>query len=209
MTLTLGGSTGVPITPASQRLIIKRGDQELSTISVIQPVTPICDTQVVTYQPAALHFIPPKVDSNGAAEGQAQGQDVEEMGLIPSLFGGGGSSGRADADFDGHGPDVKARVRLINNGTSVSAELFMSAKETQSDWTWVQGSRTEQLYIPEPGWRVTNLLVPSVEGGDCPPYSTCFSYVDTNTQPDIFPVGSGPVQRLEFVGDTEGDEAGT
>ncbi|WP_331117920.1 hypothetical protein [Archangium sp.] len=196
MTLTLGGSTGVPITSSSKRLIIKWAGQELSTISVIQPETSLCRRQVVTHQPMAMHFIPPKVDGAGTdAKGLADG-------LLP------GASTGGDADFQGHGPDVNARVRLINKGTSVSAEFFMSARETRADWTTVKGSRTDQLYVPEPGWRVTDLLVPSSEDGTCPPHSTCFAYTDTTLTPDIFSAGNGPVQRFEFIGDTHGSEAG-
>jgi hypothetical protein len=91
----------------------------------------------------------------------------------------------------------------------VSAELFMSAKETRADWTWAEGSRTDQLYVPDPGWRVTDMRVPSSGGETCPPHSTCFAYMDTTPSPDIFSAGSGPVQRFEFVGDTNGSEAGT
>ncbi|WP_375766861.1 hypothetical protein NR798_34965 [Archangium gephyra] len=206
MTLTLGGSTGVPITSSSQRLIIKWAGHELSTISVIQPETPLCRTQVVTYQPSALHFIPPKFDGSTETRG---------LGLLDGLLPGSGEGSdpgarpAGDADFSGHGPEVNARVRLINNGTSVSAELFMSAKETRADWSQAQGSRTEQLYVPDPGWRVTDMRVPSSGGEACPPQSTCFSYTDTTLTPDIFSAGSGPVQRFEFIGDTSGTEVGT
>ncbi len=179
LTLTLGGSTGVPLTATSQRIILMWAGTALSTISVIQPATPLCKKRLVTHQPSALQFIPPKVD-NGA-----------------------------DSDFFGAGPEVRARVQLLNKGTAVSAELFMSAKETWRDWTWVQGSRIDQVYLPEPGWRVTSMLVPSSDDGSCPPYATCFSYTDTDTAADIFSVGNGPVQRLEFVGDEIRNEAGT
>lgn len=203
MTLTLGGRTGVPITRDSQRLIIKWAGQELSTLSVIQPVTPLCKTQVVTYQPGAIHFIPPQVDNGADADFSGPAQGGSLLGALPS-FGGG-----ADSDFNGNGPEVEARVELLNNGTAVSARLFMSAKETKPDWTWAQGSRTDQLYIPDPGWQVAELLVPSGDDGKCPPQSTCFAYTDTNRQPDIFAAGNGPVQRFEFTGDTNGSEAGT
>jgi hypothetical protein len=202
MTLTLGGRTGVPITSSSQRLIIKSSGHELSTISVIQPETPLCKTQVVTHQPAAIHFIPPKADGavNGANEHQ-------QSGLIGDILP--GTSKGSDADFKGHGPDVNARVRLINDGTSVSAELFMSATETRADWTRAEGSRTDQIYVPDTGWRVKEILVPTSGGNTCPTLSTCFTYTDTTPNPDIFSAGSGPVQRFEFTGDTSGSEAGT
>jgi hypothetical protein len=46
-------------------------------------------------------------------------------------------------------------------------------------------------------------------GKTSPATATCFAYTDTNRQPDIFAAGNGPVQRFEFVGDTDGSEAGT
>jgi hypothetical protein len=37
-----------------------------------------------------------------------------------------------------------------------------------------------------------------------------FPYIDNNHNPDVFEFsGNKPVARLEFVGDTKGDEAGT
>jgi hypothetical protein len=89
MTLTLGGSTGVPITRTSQRLIIKWADHELSTISVIQPETPLCKKQVVTYQPSATHFIPPRVDTGCDEDAQNSGPEANEgVPLINILNGG-------------------------------------------------------------------------------------------------------------------------
>jgi hypothetical protein len=174
LTLTLGGPNGLPLTSDSQRLLLKWNNRVISTISVIQPATPVCRTELRAQRPNSLEFIPRHT--------------------------------RGDRDFDGSGPAVNASVQLRNNGSSISATLFMRAVETESDFTTAEGSITEEIILAEPGWRITQLRVG--QQGGCPPLTSCFSYTDSNHGRDVFSVGNGPVSRFEFVGDTEGDEAG-
>jgi hypothetical protein len=175
MTLTLGGSTGVQLDAASQRLILKWSGREISSIAVIQPVTPVCRTQIVQKQPSSFTFVPPHT--------------------------------RGDTEYNGHGPKTYAEVQLVNNGTSVVAKGYMKAEETKDDWTTAEGRWSETVFVPDPGWRVSQLLVGTQSG--CASFSSCMTYTDSNHDPDIFAAGNGPVSRFEFVGDTDGDEAGT
>lgn len=109
--------------------------------------------------------------------------------------------GRGDADFDGNGPHVVTNVSLITTPGSIQARVYMDAKETKSDWTEASGTGTFPLYTPEPGWQIHGLVSPS---------STHHEYTDSNHAEDKFNLGSGgPVSRLTYVGDTDGDEAGT
>ncbi len=106
---------------------------------------------------------------------------------------------RGDREYNGHGPKVTFSLSLGHNGTTVSFTVRMRAEETVSDWTTVDETRTEALYNAESGWQVSRILsAPSVSHG----------YTDTNHSVDVFSPG-GPVQRLEYVGDTDGDEAGS
>jgi hypothetical protein len=175
MTLTLGGTTGVQLDSTSQRLILKWSGKEISSIAVIQPVTPVCKTQIVQKQPNGFTFIPPHTVG--------------------------------DTEYNGHGPNTYAYVQLINHGSSVESKTYMRAKETTSDWTTAEGTRSDTVFIPDPGWKVTQILVGTQSG--CPSLSSCMTYTDTNHDPDIFSVGNGPASRFEFLGDTDGDEAGT
>jgi hypothetical protein len=175
MTLTLGGTTGVQLTDKSQKLILKWSGKEISTIAVIQPVTPVCKVRTNQKQPNGFTFIPPHTVG--------------------------------DSEYNGHGPNVTAYVQLINHGSSVEAKTYMRARETTSDWTTAEGTRSDTVYIPDPGWRVSQILVGNPSG--CSAFTSCISYTDTNHDPDIFAGGNGPVSRFEFLGDTDGDEAGT
>jgi hypothetical protein len=175
MTLTLGGTTGVQLDASSQRLILKWSGREISSIAVIQPVTPVCKTFTVQKQPNGFTYTPPRTVG--------------------------------DSEYNGHGPNTYAYVQLINRGSSVEAKTYLRAKETQSDWTTAEGSRTETVFVPDPGLRVSQILVGTQSG--CPSFSSCMTYTDSNHSPDIFAMGNGPASRFEFVGDTDGNEAGT
>jgi hypothetical protein len=108
---------------------------------------------------------------------------------------------KGDRDFSGNGPTVNLTVVLVVNPQSVSAYVFMRAKETKSDWTTAEGSKTFPLNTPDSGWRIDRVV------GNL---SAAHRYTDGNHEVDSFDLGSGgPVKRLEFVGDRKGDEAGT
>jgi len=60
MTLDLG-SGGLRFTPASQRLVLRLNDMDVSSVSVLQPTTTVCPTRVVIHVPSPTVFAPPKV----------------------------------------------------------------------------------------------------------------------------------------------------
>jgi hypothetical protein len=123
-------------------------------------------------------------------------QTIELQGtpkLIPPKVGG-------DAEFDSHGPNVRVTARLtVRNGQELWATVTMHAKETQRDYTEVNGSADFLMY------RHPTAILRIVSDT----YSEA-SYTDTDHEDDVIPVGAGELVR-EFVcvGDTKGKEAGS
>jgi hypothetical protein len=113
--------------------------------------------------------------------------------FIPPKVGG-------DAEFGGHGPDVRVTARLsVRNGQELWATVTMHGKETKSNYTEVNGSADFLMYrYPTPVLRIVSST-----------YSEA-SYTDTTHEDDVLPMGPGELVR-EFVcvGDTKGDEAGS
>jgi hypothetical protein len=108
---------------------------------------------------------------------------------------------RGDRDFKGHGPKVSTRIELVTSAGEIRARVSMRARETKSDWTTAEGGRDFALFSPDPGWRIDRVV------GD---QSTTHEYTDGDHAVDSFNLGSGElVRRLEYVGDTDGSEAGT
>ena len=107
---------------------------------------------------------------------------------------------RGDAEFGGNGPVVTAWVNAVNHRKYVTAYIYMKAKETKDDWTTAEGWTSDVILYTAPfGYDIIDV---NAQPDD-------FSYTDTNNDPDKFDRGSGLVQRYVFVGDTDGDEAGT
>ncbi len=133
--------------------------------------------------------------SNGSCAQVCQTRNVSvrpgEVTLVPPHT-------RGDREFKGHGPKVTFSLQLFNSGSAVSATIRMKAEETESDWTTAEGARTDTVFVPQQGWRVSRILSPTL---------TSHSYTDTDHGNDVFTT-SGPAARLEYVGDVEGNEAG-
>ena len=106
-----------------------------------------------------------------------------------------------DAEFNGNGPDIAARVDVLKTPSIVSARVSMSALETGGDHTTAAGFQDFVLYRADPGEVIDDILSGTQD---------FFAYRDSNLTIDSFgrPSG-GPVFRYEFTGDTDGDEAGT
>jgi hypothetical protein len=123
MTLKFGGN-GVQLDNSSARLVLEWGGKQVSSIAVIQPTTPVCNSKPQTVFSSSIGpFIPRKI-------------------------------GQGDADFDGHGPDVATDVTLIVAPQALTARVHMHAKETRSDWTEAGGWQDYQLFAPEAGWKI-------------------------------------------------------
>jgi hypothetical protein len=118
-----------------------------------------------------------------------------------------------DKDFKGHGPCVKFTFNIVRDieRTSLYARLWMKAFECddsfskpKSDNTRAQGWATnvQILNLTEPGEQII--------GHNMLDY-TQHTYIDDDHEDDIFNFASSnyPFEQLTFVGDTDGNEAGT
>lgn len=165
------GANGVQLDKSSSRIVLEWGGKQISSVAVIQPSTPVCSSKIQTVNPGTIGP------------------------YIPPKV------GQGDSDFNGNGPDVNADVTLIVTPHALSAKVHMHAKETKSDWTEVEGWQTYQLYAPEPGWKIEQVIGKT---------SSSHHYIDSNSTEDSFDLGTGElVRRFVYVGDTDGDEAGT
>jgi hypothetical protein len=108
---------------------------------------------------------------------------------------------QGDRDFGGNGPHVDLEVSLMinpNDRRELLAVVSMRAVETGGDRTTAEGWQAFVIYrSPTPLKAVRS--------------HTFFnhSYRDTNHRVDTFVFRGGVVSRLDYVGDTRGDEAGT
>jgi hypothetical protein len=107
-------------------------------------------------------------------------------------------SGTGDNEFDGHGPNIICRVNLINYHDRVAARIYMSARETKSDFTSVAGTFETDIYFADPG-KTIEKIVSSTDA--------TWNYIDTNVETDLFN-GNGCVKSFKFLGDTPGDDVG-
>ena len=110
---------------------------------------------------------------------------------------------QGDAEFSRNGPAVSCQVEwsLGPGNTTVISQIEMSAVETGGDETAAEGTDTHTIYTAPSGKVIKEIVGITADE---------FEYVDSNTTPDWFPRGSGgPVSQYEFVGDSDGADAGT
>ncbi|WP_437753668.1 hypothetical protein [Sorangium sp. So ce1389] len=105
-----------------------------------------------------------------------------------------------DAEYDGHGPSVSLQVELsVFNGNELWAAVYMDALETKSNWTRAAGTAWYRLHT-------SSSPIVAVDG----PISFNHTYTDTDHAHDIFSFEpDNLVNKLDYVGDTKGNEAGT
>lgn len=152
-----------------------------SVIRVLAPGAegPSCHTETVLVTPGSNTFVPPRV-------------------------------GKGDADFSGHGPCVLFNLRLDLDllRSRLTANFDMDAYECsdydkrKKDFTEARGSGQIVLFqVTSPGDRILGFDLGS---------SSSNQYIDSDHQDDLFTLGgTNPVEKLIFVGDTDGNEAGT
>ncbi|HEX5415569.1 MAG TPA: hypothetical protein VFZ25_07875, partial [Chloroflexota bacterium] len=74
MTLNLGGN-GVNFGPTSQKLRLRWNNKDISTISVIQPATPTCQSKIVSFTHPPMTLLPPH--TRGDADFSGHGPKVD------------------------------------------------------------------------------------------------------------------------------------
>ncbi|MBK9260645.1 MAG: hypothetical protein IPM54_12585 [Polyangiaceae bacterium] len=107
---------------------------------------------------------------------------------------------RGDREFKGHGPVVDSEIKLeIFNQRELWARVYMRAIESERDWTEARGHQYYRLHT-------ASTPIVSILG----PTSFTHRYIDSDHGTDSFSFSpSSLVKRLDYVGDTRGDEAGT
>lgn len=109
---------------------------------------------------------------------------------------------RGDSDFSGHGPTIFTSASLTNTPTDVTLRLYFHAKETKSDWTTVGGSMSTVIYRAPAGHAIDK--VASATSAKVGPQD-----VSGTSSPKVFQLGGGGLlNRLEVIGDTDGDDVG-
>mgnify|MGYP000854867016 FL=1 len=108
-----------------------------------------------------------------------------------------------DKDFDGSAY-IDLDVSFKNLGDEVIGEIKFSADENkggkiEQDRTFITGETTVSLYTPPIGWKVIDFS---------PKKAKKHSYIDMDHENDYFPLGSGAINELEYVGDTDDDDLG-
>ncbi|HEY5894453.1 MAG TPA: hypothetical protein VIT91_14615 [Chthoniobacterales bacterium] len=105
-----------------------------------------------------------------------------------------------DGDFGGHGPRVKVTARLtVRNDSELWTTVTMNAKETEEDYTEVNGSADFMM------WKHNKPILRILSNA----YSET-TYTHTGHEDEVIPLGAGElVRQFLCVGDTRGDEAGT
>ena len=94
---------------------------------------------------------------------------------------------------------MSSQVGLAVVGDHVDVTISMTARETESDYTTASGRTTSTFFNADPGWRVEKIVEPP---------TSSFNYVDTDNAADRFGSTGGPVNQWEFIGDSDGNDAG-
>jgi hypothetical protein len=132
MTLNLGAN-GVPVTRASQKLLLKWQSRDISVIPIVQPSMPKCQTAVVRAPVGSHTYIPPRTQG-----------DREFKGHGPRV--------NVTVRLENRGTHVEATVAMSalevkDNGTTVAG-----------DGTRAGGSQTITIYTAPPGQRIKRVI---------------------------------------------------
>jgi len=144
-------------------------DEPITLVVAIAPALPACATRVIN------------LDNIGVQEVRASLQRP------PSR----------DGEFGMNQPLVSAGVKVSNEGTHVTAEVWIHAQEANGGDTLGVGSKTITIHSAETGWRVLRVVTPTVD--------TWPTYHDRTWEMDGGAIaGNGPVSLYQIWGDTHG-----
>lgn len=118
---------------------------------------------------------------------------------------------RGDKDFKGHGPCVRFSLTLSLDAErkKIKVNYFMEAWECPDEYCCWEGDKTEAMgsgsitlfQVTDPNERIIDYNVES---------SFSHQYIDNDHEDDVFNFsGIQPVYKLRYVGDTDGNEAGS
>ena len=175
---------------------------DISTIKV--SLVDYADATITTYTQLQLFYNNEVISSIGIDKKSANPNPVvkdktrtQTIVFIPPHTNG-------DRDFSGNGPKMTANLSLTQNGLKVFAQVYLSARETKSDWTTASGySKNFEIYTVPSGYRITRLTSPSGYVGILK--KNGIEYVDTNHNDETITTFVG---SATLVGDVSGPEAG-
>jgi len=115
-----------------------------------------------------------------------------------------------DKEFNGNGPNVTVTANYYTSTNTsgvmeIWVKVFMRAKETKTNWT--EGTMTEdkKVYTCPNGWTVGSFITPSSFAyGPIEDLSHAMNVLTYSTNPT-----QSMVSRLEYMGDTSGDDLDT
>lgn len=123
-----------------------------------------------------------------------------------------------DREFGGHGPEIWATLNLtIENGNQLYANVYMHARETQSDWSETEGSWRKLIYTAPHGFNISEIT----SGKNSEVHYVSKPGVSAFTPrglvealggargTDVPFKDDGLVSRWNIVGDTGGDDIST
>lgn len=180
--------SGAGILPTSREIVFSWDNKIKSEIRILTHEEILeCTTSEKEIHPGTDTFVPPAVTNTQYGDG-----------------------GKPDKDFDDNGPCVTFRLNLNLDSArkKLTATYYMDAWECpddfskiRADYTQAVGSRTITLYTAAEDEKILSFNVQS---------SFNHQYIDTDHQHDIYTFGGiTPVLKLEYRGDTDGNEAGT
>lgn len=180
--------SGADISPTTREIVLSWDNKVKSEIPILtHEIILECTTSEKEIHPGTDTFIPPAVTNTQYGDG-----------------------GKPDKDFDDNGPCVTFRLNLNLDSArkTLTANYYMDAWECpddfskiREDYTQAVGSRTITLYTAAEDEKILSFNVQS---------SFNHQYIDTDHQHDIYTFGGlSPVLKLEYRGDTDGNEAGT
>lgn len=142
---------------------------------------------------------------------RVQGIETEVVSIeVPNLqHGERPSHDKGDRDFYGHGPSVDVQAYLtIQNTNELWSTVYISAEETESDWTTFSGYNSRRIWprfygdIETP----TDVGIWEIVSIDSDSF-THASYTDTDHDDDVLSQPSGElVSSFECEGDSWGDD---
>jgi hypothetical protein len=122
-----------------------------------------------------------------------------------------------DREFGGHGPEIWASIKLRITGRQIVADVYMHARETQSDWSETEGTWHKIIYTAPAGYTISQILTgkeSSVHYTSKPgmgPFSpgALRNLVEGARGEELPAKDDGLVTRWVIVGDTMGDDIST
>lgn len=164
-------SNGVLLDSGSIRLVLEWQGRVLGEIAVLQPSMPLCAEEDKTVTTADTILT-----------------------YLPPLTNG-------DAEFGNNGPVVRVEVSLEVNDQTLNIAKTMSAVETTTDWTTIQGTDRTPVYTAPTGWRIASVVGPT---------SSYWNFTaDTTDKPYPQELGPGGVVRqFTVTADTNGPDVG-